>query len=1028
MLYIAGLFHICFLVLCSKYALRVYNISLKHKILACFLLIWFNLVLTGLTLGLLNHLNNLYLYALVSCLYSLISVWAIRGLLQRDRRLQVSPLHAEDDTKWRFSPFIIFTIASMVSAIACSTLIISFYYPNNYDAVAYRLARAFLYLGKGNLGHPNQDDFRVSFYPLNGPLAYIFFAIYQFDGRWFNLFGFGSWLMCALGVYTLGRDCGASREGALLSAAAFLLAPIAIALSASNNDEIVEAAPILIGLIFLKRWWTSGSLIEVVLGGIGIGLGAGTKLHLPQYLPILLAACFQLSRYLFKHQMLFAFVRSRKNDLIIAGGLIVILSSPFIMINLRERGSLMPTEIVNIVQNKPFDSCVAVTNTIIFTSQMLLSPIPDLIVSPDTHFKLRIYEGFNRFFNEKFFFWISSIKNHNAPSYPFRGIADPLGWWSFEQTVWIGFTPLLLGYALWILWKNRGRKGAIFSLWLIMSFFVWHLSFSMTNRYGETVGTYYSFPLSFGVSGLAVFWDMRRNTNKLSASAIKFLFLFILVTDFVFAFNLYAFNVQRNVKKLAKSGFAVQDMHMPDNIKQTIKKANKVHIVYTRWEVPLFHFMNKNPGAQYTSNSLLKEGEDVLNLLLYPTMDEFGHLPVRVVDSAKGRLTLLGTIATVYGNELVFGKGNDVERDNPQKSNFIVLHLNLKYAEDGATVMAISFVPPASPDFLASEFRDGLRVETLCNRLSTDGYEKAQRKSRSIKLLNNLLELPDLYQIEEKPASDNLQVLKNKYARTKKTADLKILNRAMLEEFYPNETPKRPLISGSDDADHFEYRIVQIAPDGEMLPVVEWFDQSELLYKERSMPAPARSGYLKVQVREITNRKVVYEAFFPLTKGEELDILKDEGTILGELAELRNVDIIKGTGTSDIKIDGMGPLEGPYLQWDLPHVRWATKNPVTIKFGAKQSDPIRLSMSFRPQIIPDALMLVKLNGKVLKQYKLTDPYVWKDDTLNISPQRGKNVIEFLFSVKTPSKDTLCMLFRTLALRDIGTDTILFDEW
>jgi hypothetical protein len=46
----------------------------------------------------------------------------------------------------------------------------------------------------------------------------------------------------------------------------------------------------------------------------------------------------------------------------------------------------------------------------------------------------------------------------------------------------------------------------------------------------------------------------------------------------------------------------------------------------------------------------------------------------------------LGTLFTEYGNEIVLGRGKGISQFSPDKSGYIVLHVQLKYADDNITV------------------------------------------------------------------------------------------------------------------------------------------------------------------------------------------------------------------------------------------------------------------------------------------------------------------------------------------------------
>jgi hypothetical protein len=105
-------------------------------------------------------------------------------------------------------------------------------------------------------------------------------------------------------------------------------------------------------------------------------------------------------------------------------------------------------------------------------------------------------------------------------------------------------------------------------------------------------------------------------------------------------------------------------------------------------------------------------------------------------------------------------------------------------------------------------------------------------------------------------------------------------------------------------------------------------------------------------------------------------------------------------------------------------VRWAKKAEVRIEFDVSEEDDfeaIALSMSFRPQARPSAIMKVKFNGLEIKKYDITGWDNWHDDDLTFVPHRGPNLIEVLFvdiAGAPHPKDSLYMLFRKLSLSGV----------
>jgi hypothetical protein len=101
----------------------------------------------------------------------------------------------------------------------------------------------------------------------------------------------------------------------------------------------------------------------------------------------------------------------------------------------------------------------------------------------------------------------------------------------------------------------------------------------------------------------------------------------------------------------------------------------------------------------------------------------------------------------------------------------------------------------SSPDFGTDEFENGKTIENLCEAINKDGYSLANSLANSIDSLNKVLDVQYLYEqvIEKKKSqkpSEALKKLKTSYDKSKLDRALKELNRRILEDYYPNETPQ----------------------------------------------------------------------------------------------------------------------------------------------------------------------------------------------------------------------------------------------
>jgi len=96
------------------------------------------------------------------------------------------------------------------------------------------------------------------------------------------------------------------------------------------------------------------------------------------------------------------------------------------------------------------------------------------------------------------------------------------------------------------------------------------------------------------------------------------------------------------------------------------------------------------------------------------------------------------------------------------------------------------------PDFCADEFKDAFTIDRVCEVLKNVGVLV---KNKTIETINKFLKQPNLYKQvtaskQNKKLPRKLKKLIDDYEREKSEVNLKRVNRAALEAYYPQETPK----------------------------------------------------------------------------------------------------------------------------------------------------------------------------------------------------------------------------------------------
>lgn len=156
--------------------------------------------------------------------------------------------------------------------------------PRGWDVLSYHLPRTASWLLHGDLGPYGSVG---AFYPGNAELP-ILSLLFAGSDRLVPLVQVPFALLAALALYGLARALGATSRSAALAVLALLLSPIVFFHATIAKDDLVVAALVLSGSLFLVRSLRDGlasktRLREVGAAGFALGLALGTKYSILPY-------------------------------------------------------------------------------------------------------------------------------------------------------------------------------------------------------------------------------------------------------------------------------------------------------------------------------------------------------------------------------------------------------------------------------------------------------------------------------------------------------------------------------------------------------------------------------------------------------------------------------------------------------------------------------------------------------------------------------------------------------------------------
>jgi hypothetical protein len=596
-------------------------------------------------------------------------------------------------------------LAATAALVLLGNLILAYgLLPANPDSIIYRFPRAYWYFGQGSLMHiTNHAEPRPLYYPFNGTLAYLPIIHFRLGPRSFSMLSLLSWLVIALTTYLFARDLGGPRVVAGATAWLIGLTPNVLIQSLSTNDEIIAAAPLLVGLYFLHRWYHGRQLFDALIGVIGVSISIGTKLHIMFYWPLLIGVAAIL---VFHHRSVLSEARTWLNVrgisvlgvMLLAGA---VLSLSFVAYNLVSAGRATAWEFNDQLLNKPFNWRAALQTAVLYASQIVLTPFADLHIATDSTARAHHYEAFNRIF-APLYSWVDNGPAFTSAFYRFSGVSSPSAVVFNEVTVFIGFTWLVaLMSGAWLIrrWNDPRWLWARFHL---ASLPVWTLTFAASTRYIDGFATYLGYAAIVAAPALVYAFAP---VAKPRLDRLRWVLLgFVAATHCFFAVSVLFTSSPRNLISLWRKphwpvslGFAI-DAAVEDEVGRAKDGVydhtiawGQPHWVFMANHPEIPQFMTRNPtpipvpvGApddpisvalRYSRYILMpRADEPYLHVYSFPQVPAWGHaVPVRIPDKATPGVTLLGNLLFALGPEWVFAAGNGVDTRHPGRDKYIVL-------------------------------------------------------------------------------------------------------------------------------------------------------------------------------------------------------------------------------------------------------------------------------------------------------------------------------------------------------------------
>jgi hypothetical protein len=675
---------------------------LRTQLVAIFLLVWADLVLTAQLLSLFSALHLFGVYVSTSLAIAVLLTLGARCLpIGRELDLpQFADPFPPGLSRYLFSFFIVTLALVFLADVVLAYGLL----PSNPDSLTYRFPRAYWYLGHGALTHfSNVADPRTLYYPFNGSLLYAPLVYFGVLPQAFTFVSLLCWLVIALATYLFARDLGGPRVTAAATAWLICLTPNVLLQALSTNDEIIAASAMLAALFFLHRWYRGREPLDALIGIAGVALSAGTKLHVTFYWPLLITIGVVLAvQFRATAAEVGSWLTARRlSALSITLCLSLVMAFSFMIYNKVSAGRVTAWDFHDQVLNKPFQWRVAVQTLVLYLSQVVLTPFADLHVVFSPASRVLHYEGFNRLF-APLFAWVNNGPAYMSASYRFTGINSGSAVAFNEQTLFIGFTWLVALISGVLLLSRRKGQRVDWPAIHLLSFPVWMATYAASMRYIEGFTVYLGYAVIVAAPAMVFAFAPIRH---LLADRLRWgLLAFVAVVHCFFAADIFLTSSPRNLIALLRAphwpvarGFAVDD----EVVREISASTAGIYNRSISWEQPFWLTMFQNPEIpQYLATNpdpipvsadaptdpaslqlrysryvlMPRPGDRHLHLFLFPQAPKYGQMiPVHIPDKTSPGLTWIGDIGFTLGPEWVFGAGNEVESRHAGRDKYVLV-------------------------------------------------------------------------------------------------------------------------------------------------------------------------------------------------------------------------------------------------------------------------------------------------------------------------------------------------------------------
>lgn len=273
--------------------------SIISRILALYLIIVAQVVLTGEIAGLTGQIDNASFYFVFHLIFLVVAFF----LWKKSNRPIFNPLEVLKEFLQKYKklpvliskyPDLFIFVGGILISIIITAVLILVVPPNTNDSMTTHMARIGFWLQNGSFRSWDTPYIFQLIYPVNAQLQVLWTIIFSGSDKYAGFVQWFAMIFAGIAIYDMSRFLGWSKPASFFAFLVWASFPQIILQSSSTQNDLAVTAFSVIGICFLLKIFKGDQQSNTWLSGLAFGLAAGTKQTWFFLIPGLMAILFFL--------------------------------------------------------------------------------------------------------------------------------------------------------------------------------------------------------------------------------------------------------------------------------------------------------------------------------------------------------------------------------------------------------------------------------------------------------------------------------------------------------------------------------------------------------------------------------------------------------------------------------------------------------------------------------------------------------------------------------------------------------------